>query len=184
MKAKGSFFVGRREYIVSTFGEERWKQFVLQLAREDPAFAAPILATTLLPMASYARFQEGCAREFFDGDDQSYWVMGAAAAAWGLTAGPYAALARDKSYVGILEKLPLAWSMYFTAGKLETAAEPDYASFKITGNALAHICVEYTVIGFGRKALEMVGKKPKTTRRLRGVTDGDGSVIHYEIWWR
>jgi len=183
MKAKGSFFAGRRTFITGRFGEERWKQFVITLAKVDPVFAAPILITSLIPIESYARFQEAVAKEFFGGDENSYWEMGEAAAIWALTDGPYAALARDKSYRGIIEKLPLVWTMYFTEGKLDVVDEGGkVVTFKITGNGLPHVCVEYAVMGFGRKALEMVGKKPKSMKRLRGATDGDGSVVHYEFW--
>ena len=111
------------------------------------------------------------------------WEMGEAAAVWALTDGPYAALAKDKSYRALVDKLSLVWTMYFTAGRLETKAFDDHAEFKIVGNGLPHVCVEYAVMGFGRKAIEMVGKKTKTSKRLVGVKDGDGSVVHYEFWF-
>ncbi|HEY1098506.1 MAG TPA: hypothetical protein VGF99_06245 [Myxococcota bacterium] len=183
MKAKGSFFVGRRTFIVERFGEERWKQFVIKLGAEHKAFAQPILVTSLVPVEDYALFQEAVAREFFDGDEQSFWLMGEAAAKWALVDGPYAALGRDKDYKGILAKLPLVWTMYFTDGRLDVADHGTHASFHIVGNRLPHISVEYAVMGFARKALEMVGKKPKTQKRLRGVKDGDGSDVQYEFWF-
>lgn len=183
MQAKGSFFVGRKTFIVQRFGEARWNQFVEKLARLDPTFKSPVLATSLLPVSTYAFFQEQCAREFFGGDENSYWEMGEAAAVWALTDGPYAALAKDKNYKILMDKLPLVWTMYFTVGRLDAKAFDDHAEFKITGNGLPHVCVEYAVMGFGRKAIEMVGKKTKTTKRLKGVKDGDGSVVHYEFWF-
>ena len=175
------FYIGRRTFITKRFGAERWDAFAAALAAREPAFAKPILVTSLVPMEAYVVFQEACLKAFFAGDENAYWEMGEEAAVWALTDGPYAALATGKSYELLMSKLPLVWTMYFTTGTLETAALPGVASFKIVGNELPHICIEYVVMGFARRAIEMVGKVTKETRRLRGIKDGDGSVVHYEF---
>lgn len=181
MQAKGSFYVGRKTFITERFGADRWERFARTLAASDPAFDKPILVTSLIPIDAYARFQEACAQEFFGGDTQSYWDMGEAAAVWALTDGPYAVLAKGRDYKLLMTKLPLVWSMYFTSGVLETTAheDPSRSEFKVTGNKLQHICVEYAVMGFARKAISMMDKPILETRKVRGVLEGDGSVFHY-----
>lgn len=180
MQVKGSFFVARRLLITERFGPQAWDELVDDMARVDPVFARPILITTLLSGDQYIRFQEEICRRFFGGDENAYWTIGEAAAQWALTVGPYAQVARD-GYVGLVSRLPLVWSMYFTEGNAEATTLSDRLRVRITGNTLPHISVELGVMGFVARALTFVGAKVLPARRVVGVGGGDGLVIHYDF---
>lgn len=180
MQVKGSFFAARRQFITERFGRKAWDDLVSDMARVDAVFGKPILITSLLSGAPYAAFQEEICRRFFGGDENAYWTIGEAAAQWALTVGPYAQVARD-GYAGLVSRLPLVWSMYFTEGNAQATTLADGLRVRISGNALPHISVELGVMGFVARAVALVGTKVLPARRVVGVADGDGDVIHYDF---
>jgi hypothetical protein len=178
MEAKGMFFVGRRQYIVSRFGEARWDAFIAQMAKLDPVFARPILATTRVPIASYLRFNEECLRSIFAGDPQSYWIIGEESGAWALTAGPYKHYRENRTeFRTFIERsLPQIWSNYFTAGELKTSVEGTSVHAEIVGLPVWHLSFEYSVMGFLRRAIQLAGFPVQSQVRVRGVSAGHAAI--------
>lgn len=176
------FFVGRRQFIVQRFSEARWTEFINHMAKLDPVFGRPILATTRVPIASYLRFQEESVKWFFHGDDKIYWELGEQSGEWALTVGPYKHYRQNqREFVEFVERsLPQIWSNYFTAGELHTSVRGSAIEGKIVNLPIWHVSFEYAVMGFMKRALEMAGGPIRSQTRVRGVSAGD-QAIHYRF---
>lgn len=182
MHAKGTFFVGRRQFIIERFGEASWNEYMAFLAQKDPIFRGPILATTMVPIASYIRFQEEGVRRFFQGNEMSYWEIGAQSGEWALTEGPYKNYRQNlRQFQEFVEKsLPRIWTSYFSEGELKTSVQGSVVEGAIVGLPVWHVCFEYAVMGFMRRAIELAGVAVKVQTRVRGVSAGD-KAIHYRF---
>lgn len=182
MKAKGSFFIGRKTYVCGAFGEARWNQIIAKLAKVDPVFGSHILTTSLLPAESYVLFQETLVRELFRGDEQGYWIMGEKAGEWALTEGPYQVFrgAGPAQLERLVGNLPRIWDAYFTSGRLTSELAKSVVSVEIHDLPLEHVSLELTVMGFGKKAIEMCVGKAVRHERVVGIGAGHGNV-HYRF---
>lgn len=182
MYAKGTFFLGRRQFIIERFGEAGWNDYLTHMAQVDPVFLQPILATTMVPIASYIRFQEEGIRRFFKGNEMAYWEIGAQSGEWALTEGPYKNYRQNlRQFHEFVEKgLPKIWSSYFSQGELRTSVQGSAVEGAIVDLPVWHVSFEYAVMGFMRRAIELAGVKVKTQTRLRGVSAGDKG-IHYRF---
>ena len=180
MEAKGTFFVGRKQYLVAQFGEAAWTGFVAHMATLEPLFEVPVLATDLVPIPIYLRFQEEMLKRFFQGNDQAYWKIGEHAGEWALTEGPYKHFRQNpREFSSFIEKsLPRVWSNYFTRGELKTSASGLVVEGELSGLPIWHVTFEYSTMGFLRRAIELAGFSIKTQHRLKGISAGD-KLIHY-----
>lgn len=182
MEVKGTFFVGRKQFLVHRFGEPAWTSFLAALAEQDALFRGPILATTMVPVASYLRFQEETIRRFFGGDDRAYWQIGEKAGEWALTEGPYKNYRQNQRDFGefVARSLPQIWSSYFNRGELKTWVADGAVEGQIVNLPVWHVSFEFSVMGFMRRAIELVGFSIKQQQRVLGVSAGDKG-IHYRF---
>jgi hypothetical protein len=182
MEVKGTFFAGRKAFITQQFGEPRWSQFIASLSEQEPLFGDPILVTTRVPVSAYLTFQEALIREFFDGNEEAYWTIGEKSAEWALTEGPYKSFRNNPQSVErfIMQSLPLLWSAYYTKGRIEVQLVTNVVQFRIYSLPVSHISFEYTVIGWVKKAMQMIGLRAVTLKRLQGISIGDRE-IEYRI---
>ena len=182
MEVRGSFFAGRKAFITRQFGELRWEQFLGGLAEREPIFGEQILVTTRVPVSAYLIFQDALIREFFDGNDEAYWTIGEKSAEWALTEGPYKQYRNNpqshKKF--ILQSLPLLWSAYYTKGETEFTLNESGVHHRIHGLPVRHISFEYTNIGYLKKALQLIGLRRVTAKRIQGISAGD-QEIEYQI---
>lgn len=170
MEAKGIFFVGRKQQVIARLGAAPWDTFVERLASLDDFYRQPILPATRVPMPSYFRFQEESLREFHGGDEQAYWQIGEATGEWALKEGPYRHYLDKRHEIGdFVERiLPQIWTNYFTQGELSTHVADRVIEGAIVGIPVSHVSLEYTVMGFMRRAIALVGFPAVTQTRLAG----------------
>lgn len=182
MFAKGTFFVGRRAYIAERFGEAAWDEFLRDVALVDPVFAKPILATTLVPIESYFRFHERSVERFFRDEARPLWTIGEKSAEWSLTHGPYKHLKNNPKSLGeFVAKLPLIWTAFFTEGRLETRLIDDKTvDCDLLDLPVSHSSFEDAVMGYAKRALELVSGRTVVEHRLLGMQRGRNRV-HYQF---
>jgi hypothetical protein len=181
MKAKGSFFAGRRSFIVQQFGEARWNAFIDKLAKTNPTFKSPILPTTTIPIDDYIAFNESLIAELFAGNTRSYWTFGEKAGEWALTEGPYKHFRNNSKTVDeLVKKLPLIWSAYFTDGELVVSLNGREIDARLVDLPVWHLSFEYATMGFLKRAVELAGASTVTPHRLEGVSAGQ-KAIHYRF---
>lgn len=183
MDVKGTFFVGRKAFITQQYGEERWARFIAALGEREPIFTHPILVTTLVPVEAYLVFQDELIREFFAGRDEAFWTIGEKSAEWALTEGPYKNFKNNpRSLKKFVEQLlPLIWSAYYTEGRLDSELDEDgTVHIRIVELPVPHVSFEYAVIGWARRAFQLLGMRGVAAQRIRGMSAGDGD-IYYQI---
>jgi hypothetical protein len=180
MDVKGSFFVGRKAFIVEHFGEERWSRFIARMAPLEPVFGDPILVTTLIPVKAYFTFNEELIKEFFNNDDEAYWTIGEKSAEWALTEGPYKNFRNNPHSVRkfIEQFFPLIWTAYYTEGRVESLMSGNEAYIWIADLPVRHLSIEYAVLGWAKRALELVGLKRVAMERIRGISAGDRDIYY------
>jgi hypothetical protein len=172
---KGTAFLARKNQIFKTRGEDPWNRFIEGLAQRRPFFNRPILQTTNIPVDDFLDFQESMVAEFFRGEDRAYWEIGAAAAQWALTEGPYKQFIESRDVKSFALVFPALWRNYFTVSDCDIkfeAGPPQAVTVHARGLPRWHPYFEYLVMGYFKKSLEMLGARSVDVQALAsGVKD-------------
>jgi len=181
MEVKGSAFVARKALIEKDHGAARFEEILQKVARTEPALRQPILATTRIPFDAFLRFNDAVVTELYDGDDQSYFRFGEGSAIWALTSGPYKHLVTNKSVADFAASAPNIYRTYFSEGEARSEVHGDVVTLRLFGIELRyhHVYVEYAIMGYFKKGLELVsGKKVRMTAE-RGFSKRDTDVLYH-----
>lgn len=179
MNVKGTAFVTRKDTIVKAFGEERWNAFMTKLTAKEKYFGQPIMTVTLIPLDKFIVFLDDVLKEFFQNDDNHYWVLGQKSADFSLAeGGPYHSFLLTKDIKQFVETvMPRIWSTYFDGGKLTAKFENNTAHITISDLPAKHLYFEYLVMGYIRQALVIFGKKA-VEQRVRGFSSGNNDIYY------
>ena len=181
MNVKGTAFLTRKDTIIKTFGEGRWKAFMDKLMAKDKYFSQVIMNVTLIPLDKFVIFLDDVLKEFFQNDNNHYWKLGEKSADFSLgPGGPYHSFLITKDIKQFVESvMPKIWSTYFDGGLFNTRFENNVVHITISGLPTKHIYFEYLIMGYIRQALVIFGKKA-IERRIRGFSSGHND-IYYQI---
>lgn len=178
MNVKGIFYVVTKDYMISAFGEERWKDFMTQLAKKDDYFAnKTLMAVTPIPAEKLiVVFDEMC-REFFNNDKTRYELFGKTGAKYALgPGGPYNSYMNIKELKQFIEySVPKIWQAYFDGGKITAKLEHNVAHVKIINIPIRHADFERCVLGYFQQAIKVFGKK-SFARQVRSIASGDNEI--------
>jgi hypothetical protein len=181
MKVKGTAFQARKDTVIKTFGEARWKAFFSQLAAREVFWNQHVFASTLIPDDVFLDFQDALVREFYAGDTQAIWVFGAESAEWSLTEGPYRHFLNTRDLSDFVTSvIPSLWRAYYTDGRIEAKLVEKSAHVRVKGISTPHLHYELAVMGYIEKAIELIASDKVTTKRHQGFDSEDGE-IHYEF---
>jgi hypothetical protein len=180
MQIKGTAFLARRALLSMEVGETRAAELIEAYLREHPDFPRMVLATTSIPAELFIDFNEMLVRELYAGDAQGYWTIGEKSAEWALTAGPYKHLRATKSLAQFAETGRLLYQNYYSEGRAETSIQDKVVDLKLIGvpPKYRHLYMEYAIVGYFKRGLELVGARSVTAERLRGFSKNDPDV-HY-----
>lgn len=180
MDVKGTAFLARKALLAQELGEARAAAFLADYAREDPYFAGTILATTIMPIEKFIAFNEAIIREVYDGDRTAYLRIGAASAEWSLTVGPYKHMRASKNLAQFAESGRLLYQNFYSEGRAETTIAENVIDLRLLGipSAHQHLYLEYAIVGYFQRGLELVGARAVKHQRVRGFSAGDADV-HY-----
>jgi hypothetical protein len=168
---KGSAFLARKNQIFKLRGEPAWNRFIDELAKKLPFFKQPVLTATNIPVDAFLVFQQAMVDEFFDGEDRAYWEIGASAAQWALTEGPYRACSSSRDIRSFVLNFPALWRAYFTTSDCDVtyaAGPPATVTVQAHGLPRWHPYFEYLVMGYFKKSLEMLGAHRVDVRQIAG----------------
>ena len=146
---RGIAFESRRRMVESEIGKEEFENYLRWLAEQDSFWKQNIIATTLIPLDSFLRLNEGLIARYYHNDIMMYWKWGKSAAEWALTDGPYRNFMKEKDlHAFFLRVLPLIWGLYFTFGS--AAAEIEGRRFRVVLSGLPkkHPYLEYSTMGW------------------------------------
>jgi hypothetical protein len=182
MEVKGVALLARQTMMVEAIGEQAWRDFLAEFARQHPVFARPVMPMTLLPVDAFIRLNDTMLQRFFKGDVQTYWLFGEKSADYALRQGQLKAMFGPGDYKRFLQFTPGIWKGYFTEGVLEAIAPKGagYTDLRITGVSTPHVYFEYSVMAFAKRGLEVLGAKNLRYETLKGFAQGDNEV-HYRF---
>ncbi len=180
MDVKGTAFLARKMMLIEEVGEGRFNELLAEIAREEPIFARPICAMTLIPMRSFVAFNAAIVDTLYGGDPTSYVRFGEKSAEYGLMLGPYKRIRDTNSVAVFVESARIIFQGYYTAGRAEGSLDGDIAELKIHGiqPEHRHIYLEYASAGYVRRGIELVGLHSVAMERVRGFSCGD-ELVHY-----
>ena len=180
MKVKGLSFLPTKLQIIYEFGEERWDDFFEMFKASHPYFNQGIIATTEIPMEEYISFLDAMLKEFYNGDEKTYWRLGRLNAKFTLSEkGPFHAFVRSKRAPKdfISKILHRVWNMNYTGGSAKNEVEGNIMHAYIFDLPRYHIYFEYVVMGYIEKALEIIGVQVKETIKVKGTA----KEMHYKF---
>ena len=182
MEVKGTAFLARRALVEQRFGGERFGEVVKKISETDPFFRAPVLATTRIPMASFLRFNQELINELFDGDTRANFALGEASADWALS-GPYKQFVTNRSVDAFVGSSPAIYRNYYDEGeaRAETVDGKIALSLTLVPAPYRSEYIEFGIMGYFRRGLELVsGKVPKMSIE-RGFSRGDADVLYHFV---
>lgn len=180
MDVKGTAFLARKVMLIEEIGEEKFTKFLTEFADQEPLFAQPIGATTLIPIRAFIAFNEALIERFYDGDVNAYLRFGEKSAEYALIIGPYKRIRETNSVAAFVESARIIYQGYYTVGRAEGSLDGDVADLKIHGipSEHRHVYFEYAITAYVRRGIELTGLRRTTMERVRGFSCGDDE-IHY-----
>ena len=164
MVKKGNFvrgiaFESRRRMVESEIGKEEFQSYLRWLAERDSFWKQNIIATALIPLDSFLRFNDGLITRYYHNDVMKYWKWGNSAAKWALTDGPYRNFMKEKDlHAFFLRVLPLIWGLYFTFGSATAEIGGRRLSVVLDGLPRKHKYLEYSTMGWVEGAIILKGE--------------------------
>lgn len=179
MQIKGTAFLGRKSMISQEFGEEAWEAFMARQAAKEPFWKEPIFPSTLIPYQLFFDFMEDLADEFYEGDRWAFWRFGEASAQWALTEGPYKSFLDTKDVGEFVRAVfPVVWRIYCLEGVLEGRLKGNVAHVRLKDMPVSHIYFEYTVMGWAKRSLELLGVEKVEAKKIKGFESEDGEIYY------
>ena len=156
---RGIAFESRRRMVESEIGKEEFGNYLRWLAERDRFWKQNTIATTLIPLDSFLRFNDGLITRYYHNDTMKYWRWGKAAAKWALTDGPYRNFMKEKDlHAFFLRVLPLIWGLYFTFGSATTERDGRRLRVVFRGLPKKHPYLEYSPMGWVEGAIILKGE--------------------------
>ena len=174
MHVKGIAWLARAEEMVREVGAERWAALVEELKPRVPFLSAPVMPISRIPVDEFLTVNDEAVQRFFGGDEQVYWRFGVTSAEWALShqlRGLFAA----GEWRRLMLFTPNIYKNYFDGGELVADVQPAYADIVIRGIKRPHLYFEYSIIGFAKGALAVLGA-PVEPERLSGFSKGDAEI--------
>ncbi len=181
MRVKGTAFHARLHLLKHKLGEHAVEAFIVEFRRTHPEFPTSVLPTSQIPAETFLQLNDTIVEQVYGGDTDSLWELGALSAEWSLTEGPYKGLLEGRDVTRFAAMAPVMWSNFFDTGRARTEVHPDRIELYIEGvpAGLRHLYFEYSVIGYFRRGLEMLGGAVRM-ERVTGFSAGDADV-HYRL---
>lgn len=181
MHVKGTAYHARLLLLRSKWGDARVDAFLAKFRAAHPRFPTTVLPTTWLPVRDFLGLIDAIVDDVYAGDTESLWEVGEMSAAYTLREGPYKNLLDTKDAVRFAGLGKAMWANFFDAGEAHSGLVDDVVDVTVDGvpEAHRHLYFEYSVMGYFRRGLELLGQKART-ERVQGFSAGDPR-IHYRF---
>lgn len=181
MNVRGVAFLSRQSMTIAEHGEPAWRTFMQGVTAQDPFFKQSVLPITSIPAEKFIAFNDALIAEFHGGDVQAYWKFGEKSAAWALTQGQAKGFFKPGEYRRFLMSGSAIWSTYFDAGSFKVVPGKGFTDVLVLDVPLPHVYFEYSVLGYLKGGVELLGAHGVRHEALRGFAKGDPDV-HYRFW--
>lgn len=164
MKPESAHVKGTDLVVIKTMLKEKnsgnLENFLRELTPETRDLFQTVMPTTWVPSKAASEIMEKAARFFYPGRPDDLEQLGRDCARQAFN-GIYKTFLRISSLSFLLNRVPLVWNMYHSAGKasITVADEKNGATLVVTGAPDVHVQNLRLVSGFSMQALEMAGAK-------------------------
>lgn len=182
MRVKGTAYLARIQLLRAKLGDEALAAFLAGFRARHPEFPREVLVTTQIPAAEFVALMDAIVTEIYAGDTASLWEIGERAAEWSLREGPYRNLLEGREIARFAALAPVLYRNYFDTGEARSLVHVHHVDLWIAGipAELRHLYFEYSVVGYFRRGLELLGANVRL-ECVRGFSRGDDEV-HYRVW--
>ncbi len=180
MNVKGVAFLQIKDRIIYEFGEEGWNDFFEVFKASYPFFNQVILAITNIPVEEFIAFLDVMVKEFYNGDEEVYRILGKLAAKFTLKEGGlfHIYIKRKREPKDFITKiLYRVWSMFYDEGSVKYEVDGNITHLYILDMPIYHVFFEYVTTGFAQKALELIGVSIKDVTKVKG----SAKETHYKF---
>jgi hypothetical protein len=179
MKVKGTAYHARINLLQRKWGVDKVESFLRGFQEMHPDFPKTVLPTTWLPARQFLELIDAIVDEAYGGDAQSLWEIGDASAAWSLREGPYKNLLEKNDLERFAGLGKAMYANFFDTGEARSELRGSYVEVVIEGVpwGLRHLYFEYSLIGYFRRGLELLGASPRA-ECVEGFSRGDDRVLY------
>ena len=179
MKIRGTAFLGRKVFIIQSFGQDVWDRLIADIVQQQSFFQRDIMPITLIEEDEFLKFNDYVVGKLYGGDKNIYWTFGEESAKWALQEGPLKAFMASKKIENFIGTVPHMWKSYYTEGHAEVRSnEKNIFELEIGGVELRHVYYEYTTFGFLKSGLILAGASQVGLDCLRGFSKGDNDIFY------
>lgn len=172
-------FMARRALVEREHGAAKFDEVVRAIAKTEAIFRSPVLATTKIPMGSFMRFNQALIDTLYNGDQKANFALGEQSADYALN-GPYKHFVTNRSIDAFVGSAPSMYKNYFDEGEAKAERRGRDVNLELFDIPAAYRClyIEYGIMGYFRRGLEMVsGGMTKMTAK-KGFSKGDDAVLY------
>jgi len=180
MNIKGTAFIARRSMLVGRIGQEAWDKFFAEVQNEIPCFVEPVVASSKIPIEDFLKFNELAVAQFFQGNPRIYWTFGEKSAEWALSEGPYKSFFQSRDVRSFIGASPALWKAYYDEGDFSGYVDEGVVDLFLKKVPVKHVHFEFTVMGYAKRGLELIGTTVTKYEALKGYSLGDDEV-HYRF---
>lgn len=181
MNVKGIAHRARVDLVIQMYGEAHWRRFIDRYSKQVPFWNQQILPLTLIPVETFLAFQDELVALFFGGEPQTYWDFGARSAELSMNEEPFKTFIETRDVATFVSSaLGSLWDAYYTAGKLQGEMKGSLVHVRLTGVSTPHVHFEYSVMGYIKKALELIGGSEVEEERIKGF-DSEDKEVYYQF---
>lgn len=182
MRVKGTAFLARRAMLEQDLGAERFGEWLQKWLAAHEEFPSPILATSWIPWEVFARFNDDVLRDFYAGDEQSYWRFGRKSAEWGLLQGPYKHMLEKRNITEFANSAPNLYRNYFSDGRAAATVTDQERTVELVlediGPSYRSTYMEYAIMGYFERGLELLSGQRVSRRCVDGFARGNSRVCY------
>jgi hypothetical protein len=183
VKIKGSALLDTIRTVKGREGEHRYEAIVALLDDETKTiFQGAIFDASWYPLNGFVAFLAAGLR--LSGDDERVLIRRSEAVVERQLRGIYRVFVRLRSPESVIKRIGTIHQTYFTGVDIRfELPEPGRAKIQFSGFEAQHRLLEYVLIGFYRKALELCGAK-FVVAEFTVPMAGSGRVCELSVTWR
>ncbi len=179
---KGATILGSMERIKTHHGEEGLKRIIEQLNDEDkPIFKSVILASQWYPLTAFAHFLEADVKLFYGGDPKGL-ITSTEEVVEKQLRGIYRMFVRFGSPEFVIKGISAVHKSYFKGVELKSEITTGKYVGRYIGYEQTHAIIEYTLLGFFKKAMTLSGAKNVKAEITIPLSQGKGYVDITVTW--
>lgn len=182
VQIKGATILGSLDRVREHHGEEGINKIIDQLHDEDKAiFKSVILASQWYPLTAFTHFLEADVKLFYGGDPKGL-ITSTEEVVERQLRGIYKIFVRIGSPEFVIKGMSAVHKSYFKGVELKSDVSTGRYVGRYIGYEQAHGIIQYSILGFFRKAMTISGAKNVRAEVITPLSQGKGYLEIVVVW--